>query len=202
MRRQRDELLGRWRESCDEFGDSIWLFAINFGFVDRWRTIPSPPSASSGRATRPCAGLARRATSRRSPDCSRAPCAHRDATTRPIALTRESEEAARPNDIHSHILWRTARAQVLAPRGRPRGRRGTRTRGGGIRGRQRLSRTPTATLSMILADVRAQAGAQRTPSQTPDAPSSSTSRRAMSFQRKGAARRLSDLEVTASAMGG
>ena len=32
-------------------------------------------------------------------------------------LSRESEEAARPNDIHSHILWRTTRAQVFAHRG-------------------------------------------------------------------------------------
>lgn len=32
-------------------------------------------------------------------------------------LSRESEEAARPNDIHSHILWRITRAQVLAQRG-------------------------------------------------------------------------------------
>ena len=32
-------------------------------------------------------------------------------------LTRESEEAARPNDIHSHILWRTTRSQVFAQRG-------------------------------------------------------------------------------------
>jgi tetratricopeptide (TPR) repeat protein len=32
-------------------------------------------------------------------------------------LTRESEEAARPNDIHSHILWRTTRAQIFAHTG-------------------------------------------------------------------------------------
>jgi tetratricopeptide (TPR) repeat protein len=32
-------------------------------------------------------------------------------------ISRESEEAARPNDIHAHILWRTARAQALAERG-------------------------------------------------------------------------------------
>ena len=31
-------------------------------------------------------------------------------------LSRESEAAARPDDIHSHILWRTTRAQVFARR--------------------------------------------------------------------------------------
>jgi len=33
------------------------------------------------------------------------------------ALTRECEEASRSNDIHSHILWRSTRAKVLARRG-------------------------------------------------------------------------------------
>ena len=32
-------------------------------------------------------------------------------------LTRECEEACRPNDVHSHILWRSIRAKVLARRG-------------------------------------------------------------------------------------
>jgi class 3 adenylate cyclase/tetratricopeptide (TPR) repeat protein len=33
------------------------------------------------------------------------------------ALTRESEEAARPNDIHAHIRWRAIRAKVMARKG-------------------------------------------------------------------------------------
>jgi len=32
-------------------------------------------------------------------------------------LTRECEEAARPNDVLANILWRATRAQVLARRG-------------------------------------------------------------------------------------
>jgi tetratricopeptide (TPR) repeat protein len=32
-------------------------------------------------------------------------------------LTLESEAAARPNDVHSHILWRSTRAKVLARKG-------------------------------------------------------------------------------------
>lgn len=32
-------------------------------------------------------------------------------------LTRECEEAARPNDVHSQVHWRAARAKVLARRG-------------------------------------------------------------------------------------
>jgi DNA-binding SARP family transcriptional activator/tetratricopeptide (TPR) repeat protein len=32
-------------------------------------------------------------------------------------LTHECEDACRPNDVHSHILWRSTRAKVLARRG-------------------------------------------------------------------------------------
>jgi len=32
-------------------------------------------------------------------------------------LTQESEQASRPNDVHSQILWRSTRAKVLARRG-------------------------------------------------------------------------------------
>ena len=32
-------------------------------------------------------------------------------------MTRECEAACRPNDIHSHVLWRSTRAKVLARRG-------------------------------------------------------------------------------------
>jgi DNA-binding SARP family transcriptional activator/tetratricopeptide (TPR) repeat protein len=34
------------------------------------------------------------------------------------ALTRESEAAARPNDVHSQILWRSTRGKIFARRGR------------------------------------------------------------------------------------
>ena len=33
------------------------------------------------------------------------------------ALTHECEEASRPNDVHSQILWRSTRAKTLARRG-------------------------------------------------------------------------------------
>ena len=42
-------------------------------------------------------------------------------------LTRECEEAARPNDVHSQILWRSTRAKALA-------------RGGALEAAERLAR--------------------------------------------------------------
>jgi tetratricopeptide (TPR) repeat protein len=111
-----DELLGRWRATVDELGDSIWLFAINFGFV----ALADDPEAAE-RELRPwyealtrigekshfssVAGHLARAVS--------AQGRYEEAER----LSRKSEETARPNDVHSHLLWRTARARVLANTG-------------------------------------------------------------------------------------
>jgi tetratricopeptide (TPR) repeat protein len=110
------ELLARWREAVDEVGEPIWLFAINFGFV----ALADDPAAGE-RDLRPgyealvrigekshfssVAGLLARAV------CAQGRYEEADR------LSRESEQAARPNDIHSHILWRTTRAQTLAHAG-------------------------------------------------------------------------------------
>ena len=110
------DLLARWRSAVDELGESIWLSAINFGFV----ALVDDPIAAE-RELRPgyealgrigershfssVAGLLSRAMYAQG---------RYDEAER---LSRESEEAARPNDIHSHVLWRTTRAQVSAQRG-------------------------------------------------------------------------------------
>jgi tetratricopeptide (TPR) repeat protein len=110
------QLLARWRRGVDEFGESIWLFAINFGLValaddpvaaeqelrpgyDALRSLGEKSHFSS------VAGLLARAI------CAQGRYEEADR------LARESEAAARPNDIHSHILWRTTRALVLAHKG-------------------------------------------------------------------------------------
>ena len=106
----------RWRQRCDELGESIWLFAINFGFV---RLLDDPVAAE--RELRPGYEALRRIGEKSHFSSvagllSRALCAQ-GRYDEAEQLSRESEEAARPNDIHSHILWRTTRAQVLAHRG-------------------------------------------------------------------------------------
>jgi DNA-binding SARP family transcriptional activator/tetratricopeptide (TPR) repeat protein len=110
------ELLKRWRRGVTEFGDSIWLFAINFGLV----VFRMDPVAAEQELRPGYEALGRLGEkSHFSSVCgllARAVCAQGryDEAER---LTRESEEAARPNDIHSHILWRTTRSQVFAQRG-------------------------------------------------------------------------------------
>jgi DNA-binding SARP family transcriptional activator/class 3 adenylate cyclase len=110
------ELLDRWRHGVTEFGDSIWLFAINFG----WVMLADDPVAAEQEMRPGYEALGR--LGEKSHFSSVAGLLARavfvqgryDEAER---LTRESEEAARPNDIHSHILWRTTRSQVLAQRG-------------------------------------------------------------------------------------
>ncbi len=113
---QANELLVRWRHAVDELGESIWLFAINFGFFS---LIDDPVAAE--RELRPGYEALRRIGEKSHFSSvagllSRATCAQ-GRYDEAEQLSRESEEAARPNDIHSHILWRTTRAQVFAHRG-------------------------------------------------------------------------------------
>jgi DNA-binding SARP family transcriptional activator/class 3 adenylate cyclase/tetratricopeptide (TPR) repeat protein len=110
------ELLDRWRRAVTEFGDPVWLFAINFG----WVMLADDPAAAEQELRPGYEALRRRGEKSHFSSLAgllaRAVCAQGryDEAER---LTGESKEAARPNDIHSHILWRTTRAQVLAHKG-------------------------------------------------------------------------------------
>ena len=110
------DLLARWRLAVDELGESIWLSAINFGFV----ALVDDPIAAEGELRPGYEALGR--IGERSHFSSVAALLSRAMYAQgryeeAEELSRESEEAARPNDIHSHILWRMTRAQVLAQRG-------------------------------------------------------------------------------------
>jgi ATP/maltotriose-dependent transcriptional regulator MalT len=111
-----EELVARWRVAVAELGDSIWLFAIHLGFI--W--LADDPVAAE-RELRPGYEALERIGEKShfssvSGLLARAVCAQGryDEADR---ISRESEEAARPNDIHAHILWRMTRSQVLAHRG-------------------------------------------------------------------------------------
>ena len=110
------ELLERWRHAVEELGDTVWLSAINFGFV----TLADDPVAAE-RELRPGYDALRKIGEKShfssvTGSLARAVCAQ-GRYEEADRLSRESEQAARPNDIHSHILWRTVRATVLANRG-------------------------------------------------------------------------------------
>jgi ATP/maltotriose-dependent transcriptional regulator MalT len=110
------ELLDRWRGGVTAFGESIWLFGINFGFV----VLAEDPVAAEKELRPGYEALGRLGEKSHFSSVTallaRAVCAQ-GRYEEADRLTRESEEAARPNDIHSHILWRTTRAQVFAHTG-------------------------------------------------------------------------------------
>jgi tetratricopeptide (TPR) repeat protein len=111
-----DELFARFRSAVGELGESIWLSAINFGFV----ALADDPAAAE-RELRPGYEALRRIGEKSHFSSvagllARAVCAQ-GRYEEADQLSRESEQAARPNDIHSHILWRTARAKALAHKG-------------------------------------------------------------------------------------
>ena len=108
-------LLATWRAAVGELGDSIWLSAINFGFV----TLADDPVAAE-RELRPGYDALRRIGEKShfssvTGSLARAVCAQ--GRYEEADRLSESEQAARPNDVHSHILWRTVRARVLAHNG-------------------------------------------------------------------------------------
>jgi DNA-binding SARP family transcriptional activator len=110
------QLHARWREAVNDLGESIWLSAINFGFVV---LVDDPVSAE--RDFRPGYETLGRIGEQShfssvAGHLARAMCAQ-GKYEEADRLSRESEETARPNDIHSHILWRSARANVLLHRG-------------------------------------------------------------------------------------
>jgi tetratricopeptide (TPR) repeat protein len=118
QRRMEDatEFFARWRRAVAELGESIWLFAINFGLF----VLADDPGAAEAELRPGYEVLGRLGEKSHFSSVAallaRTVCAQ-GRYDEAWGLTRESEEAARPNDIHSHILWRTTRAQVLAHRG-------------------------------------------------------------------------------------
>jgi tetratricopeptide (TPR) repeat protein len=119
MQRRMDEateIFARWRRAVAEHGESIWLFAINFGLF----VLADDPGAAEAELRPGYEVLGRLGEKSHFSSVAallaRTVCAQ-GRYDEAFRLTRESEEAARPNDIHSHILWRTTRAQVLAQRG-------------------------------------------------------------------------------------
>ena len=115
-RERATELLARWRDAVQELGDSIWLLAINFGFV----LLADDPVAAEAHILPGYEALLRLGEKSHYSSCAghlaRAKCGQGDYAEA-LRLSEVSESTARPNDIHSHMLWRMARAEALAHQG-------------------------------------------------------------------------------------
>ena len=115
--REAAELIERARRMAEATDESAWLFPVLLGFYFGWVSEP----AVAERDLRPLyEGLKR--IGERSHFCSVATMLARAVYDQgrydeADELAVEAERTSRPNDIHSHIVWRGIRAKVLARRG-------------------------------------------------------------------------------------
>jgi predicted ATPase/DNA-binding SARP family transcriptional activator len=111
------ELIARARAIMDDLGRPIWIVSFWLSFVSSWREDP----VAAERDVRP-AYDALKAIGEKSHFSS---MCHALANAVYLQgryeeaelLTRECEEASRPNDVQSQVLWRSIRAKALARRG-------------------------------------------------------------------------------------
>ena len=115
--REAAEIIERARRMAEATDESAWLFPVLLGFYFGWVSEP----AVAERDLRPLYdGLKR--IGERSHFCSVATMLARAVYDQgrydeADELALEAERTSRPNDIHSHIVWRGIRAKVLARRG-------------------------------------------------------------------------------------
>jgi predicted ATPase len=109
-----DDALTRGDRAMEEAGESIWVVSFWRSMVHLWRS----DAVAAERELRPSYEALKRIGER----------SHFTSIAHGLAnalymqgryeeaaqLTRECEEACRPNDVHSQILWRSIRAKVLA----------------------------------------------------------------------------------------
>ena len=104
------------KRSMEELGESVWLLSFHYSYVAMWQDDP----VTAEHELRPAYEALKR-TGEKSHFSSMAHgLAHAVYTQgrydEAEQLTRECEEACRPNDVHSHVMWRATRAKVLARR--------------------------------------------------------------------------------------
>jgi tetratricopeptide (TPR) repeat protein len=111
------EFIARARRIADELEEWIWLFSFHAAQVSSWQ---GDPVAAEGELRPPYEALKKIGEK-----------SHFSAMANFLAeyvysqeryddaeqYTRDCEEAARANDVHSQIMWRAIRAKVLARRG-------------------------------------------------------------------------------------
>lgn len=114
---QADELIGRSKSVMEAQGEPIWIVSFWIGIVRTWQG----DYGGAEEELRPAYDALKRIGEK----SHFSSLAHALSTAvfsqgrydEAEELTRECEEASRPNDVHSQILWRSIRAKVLAHRG-------------------------------------------------------------------------------------
>jgi len=110
-------LIAEGREVADSLGETVWLFPVLLAFYLAWLSDP----VTAEQDLRPVyEGL--RKIGEQSHFCSISTMLAQAVYAQgrydeAEELSREAERSTRPNDVHSHIIWRGTRAKALARRG-------------------------------------------------------------------------------------
>jgi DNA-binding SARP family transcriptional activator len=116
-REEAQAYIERGKEATREIGYAAWLFPVLLAFYFGW--VGDPVTAE--RDMRPLYDSLK-SMGEKSHFCSLATMLARAVYDQGRyeeagALAEEAQRSARPNDVHSHIVWRGTRAKVLARRG-------------------------------------------------------------------------------------
>jgi len=109
-------LIADGREIADQLGETVWLFPVLLAFYLAWLSDP----VTAEQDLRPVyEGLKK--IGEQSHFCSISTMLAQAVYAQgrydeADKLSREAERSTRPNDVHSHIVWRGTRAKVLARR--------------------------------------------------------------------------------------
>ncbi len=112
-----EQLVAGAREIAERMDETAWLFPVLLAFKLAWLSDP----VSAERNLRPVyEGL--KGLGEQSHFCSVSTMLaqatyEQGRYDEADELSREAERSSRPNDVHSHIVWRGVRAKVLAHRG-------------------------------------------------------------------------------------
>ena len=112
-----EQLVATGRQLAERLDEATWLFPVLLAFKTAWLRDP----VSAERSLRPVyEGL--KGLGEQSHFCSVSTMLARATYEQgrydeSDELSREAAQSSRPNDVHSHIVWRGTRAKVLARRG-------------------------------------------------------------------------------------
>jgi DNA-binding SARP family transcriptional activator len=95
----------------------IWIVTFWWGFVHLWAGEPDVAEAETRPAYEALSKIGEKSHFSSVAHSLAAVAYAQGRYDEAETLTRECEEACRPNDIHSQIMWRAIRAKVLAQRG-------------------------------------------------------------------------------------
>ncbi len=112
-----DELMARCRSVMDDAGEWDWMATYPWGLGQLWRGDPVAAEATLRPGYAALKRLGEKTHFSSITEALAGAVALQGRYQEAEQFTRECEEASRANDVHSHIMWRAIRAEVLARQG-------------------------------------------------------------------------------------